>query len=228
MIRHFSLCSVLTLLAFLACGHAAAQNQSMDCTTTPQTRVTLAEGDQNSPRHLQVTRELLPGAHIDLDVCNADLIVKGGLNELLRLTVDLGSNTPAFLPGDYLQVLDTVSQTAAIKLHLPKSPRAKVVITVPASVRNLRLNLVRGDLSFETDRIHGDRKVNVVSGHLEVLANADAYSSFHSSVLMGSFHDHRKGGENAYGMVSKDLPGTGRGTLDVNVVKGSIDLRAWD
>jgi hypothetical protein len=168
------ICSVL--LAFLGCGRVAAQNQTMDCTTTPQTHVTLAEGDQNSPRHLQVTRKLLPGAHIDLDVCNADLIVKGGVNELLGLTVDLGSNGTSFLLGDYLQQLDTASQTAAVKLHLPKSPRAKVIITVPPSVPTLRLNLVRGNLSFETDRIPGDRKVNVVSGHLEVLANADAYS----------------------------------------------------
>lgn len=87
---------------------------------------------------------------------------------------------------------------------------------------------MRGDLSFETDRIAGERKINVVSGHVEILGNADSYKILRVSVLLGSYHDRRQSNESAYGMVSKSSTGTGAGSIDVNVVKGSLDLRAWD
>jgi hypothetical protein len=46
---------------------------------------------------------------------------------------------------------------------------AKAVIVVPARTPELQVNLVRGDLSFETDRIAGEHRINVVSGHVDVL-----------------------------------------------------------
>lgn len=66
------------------------------------------------------------------------------------------------------------------------------------------------------------------SGRIEMLANTDAYSTLNLNVLMGSFHDYRPGGEQARGMVSKSLPGVGKGSIDLNVVRGSVDVRAWD
>ena len=200
----------------------------MDCTAVPGTHVKLVQGDENSAQHLQVSRKLQIGASVDLEVCDADLVIKGGKDELLRVAVDIENDGPASLAGDYLEVLDVSSQTAAVKLHLPKRPRAKLVITVPPAVPMLQLKLVRGDLSFETERIRGDRKLNVISGHVDILANADTYSALNTSVLMGSFHDHRNGGEHAHGMVSKSLSGTGKGSIDLNVVRGSVDVRAWD
>lgn len=201
----------------------------MDCSSAPsKIHATFGEGDENSPNHLRVTRKLSIGLPVDLEICDADLTIKGSKDEFLRITVDVGNNAPGFLPGDYLKTLDVGSQSATVKLHLPKRPRSRVIIEVPSAVPSLKLNLVRGNLSFETERIRGDRKINVVFGHVEMLTNTDAYSILNMNVLMGRFHDHRPGGEQALGMVSKSFAGVGRGSIDLNVVRGSVDVRAWD
>ncbi len=207
---------------------AVAQSQSADCTQAPTHHVQLAEGDQNSNTHLQVVRKVDAAAAVDLEVCDAELTIKAGKDDQLRVTVDFDSGAPKLLAGDYLQTLDVTPTAVNVKLHLPKQPRAKVVVVVPPSIPRLQLNLVHGDLSFETDRIAGERRINVVSGHVDVLANPDSYEAFHASVLLGSFHDRRKGDEQAHGIVSKSLTGTGKGSIDVNVVRGSLDVRAWD
>ena len=102
------------------------------------------------------------------------------------------------------------------------------MVVISATTPKLDVNLVGGDLSFETDRIAGERKINVVSGHVDLLGNADSYTTLHGSVLMGSFHDHRQGRDDEHGIVSKSLSGTGKGSIEIDVVRGSIDLKAWD
>jgi hypothetical protein len=219
-------CMVAGLLLFGE--HAAAQRQSMDCTREPTTHVKLAEGDQGNASHLQLSRKVSAGTSLNLDVCDADLTVKGGKDDLLRVSVDFEAGAPKLAAGDYLQALDVTPDSVTVKLYLPKQPRAKVIIVVPANTPRTQINLVRGDLSFETDRISGERRINVVSAHVDVLGNADSYRTLHSSVLLGSYHDHRQPNESAHGMVSKSLSGTGAGSIEINVVKGSLDLRAWD
>ncbi len=200
----------------------------MDCTRVPTTHVKLAEGDQSSANHLQISRKVAAGASIDLDVCAADLTIKAGKDDLFQATVDF-ENAAARLPAsDYLQALDSTEQAVNVKLYLPKLPRAKVVVVIPPTTQKLDVNLVRGTLSFETDRIAGERKINVVSGHVDLLGNADSYGTLHASVLMGSFHDHRQGREDAHGIVSKSISGKGKGSIEINVVRGGIDLKAWD
>ena len=65
-------------------------------------------------------------------------------------------------------------------------------------------------------------------GHVDVLANEDSYRTLHASVVLVSFHDRRHAPDEAHGIISKSLSGTGEGLMDVNIVKGSLDLRAWD
>ena len=219
-------CLLAGLLLFAE--HALAQHESMDCTREPSTHLKLAEGDQSSPTHLQLSRKIATRASIDLDVCDADLTIKGGKDDLLRVSVDFENGAPKLPVGDYLQALTVTSDTANVKLYLPKQPRAKVIIVVPANTPGTQLNLVRGDLSFETDRISGERRINVVSGHVDILGNTDSYKTLHASVLLGSYHDHRQPKESAHGIISKSLSGTGAGSIEINVVKGSLDLKAWD
>jgi hypothetical protein len=209
-------------------GYAVAQHKPMDCTRVPTTHVKLAEGDQNNANHLQVSRRVTAGASIDLDVCAADLTIKAGKDDMFRVTVDFENAAPKLHASDYLQALDFTEQAVNVKLYLPKSPRAKVVVVVPVTTPKLEVNLVRGDLSFETDRIAGERKINVVSGHVDLLGNADSYATLHASVLMGSFHDHRQSLDDEHGIVSKSLSGTGKGSIEIDVVRGSVDLKAWD
>lgn len=86
---------------------------------------------------------------------------------------------------------------------------------------------MRGNLTFETNRIAGESRINVVSGNVDILANPDSYGTLHADVLLGGFHDHRSH-EDAHGMVSKSLSGTGQGSIEVSVVKGRVNLKAWD
>jgi hypothetical protein len=68
------LCYVFASL-LLNGGYALAQHKPMDCTRVPTTHVKLAEGDQSSANHLQVSRKVTARASIDLDVCSADVTI---------------------------------------------------------------------------------------------------------------------------------------------------------
>jgi hypothetical protein len=126
-------CAVAGLLLFVE--QAIAQNQSMDCTSEPTTHVKLAEGDESGPTHLQLGRKVSNGATIDPDVCDADVTVKGGKDHLLRVSVDFEKGAPKLPAADYLHALDVTPEYVRLKLYLPKQPRAKVVIVVPANRR---------------------------------------------------------------------------------------------
>jgi hypothetical protein len=62
---------------------------------------------------------------------------------------------------------------------------------------------------------------------VDVEANPDSFASMQVNTLMGSFHDRRLGKE-ARGLVSQSVEGTGKGSVNVNVVMGSVDLKPWD
>lgn len=219
------LCCLFASL-FLSAADAAAQQEGMNCVQTPTTHIRFAKGDQNTADRLGVSRKVAAGASIDVDVCAADLTVRGGKDDLLHVDVAIDKPTAKGTAGDYLQALDITPQVN-VRLELPRPLRAKVVIVVPASTPKLHVNLVRGQLSFETDKIGGERSINLVSGHVDKLANPDSYSTLHASVLMGRYHDYPRR-QNAHGLVSKSLSGKGNGSIDINVVRGSVDLKAWD
>ena len=224
--KAFLLCCLFG--GFLLCsGYSTAQSHPMDCTKSPKNHVHLLEGGQITAKHLEVIRTVEGEVPVDLQVCDADLTIREGKDNRLRIAVDFenGAPNPA---GEYLQTLEVTREAVHVELYLPKQPRAKVTVIVPATIANLQLNLVRGNLSFQTDRITGQRTKKIVSGHVDQLSNPDTYGTLRASVLIGSFHDHRKGGGEGHGMVSKSLSGTGKGSVEVNVVRGSLDVRAWD
>jgi len=213
----------------LLAGRALAESRSMSCDSKlPATHAQLAEGDQNTANHLELSRKIASGASVDLDVCAADLTITASGSDILRVTVDIGNPAQKLTAADYLQAFDVSPQGLTLQLHLPKDVRAKVVVALPAAIAKLDIDLVSGNLSFQTDRIGGKREINVVRGHVELVGNADSYASLHVDVVMGSFHDHRKGGEDHHFMVSQSLSGTGKGSIEINVVAGRVDIKAWD
>jgi len=223
-VLHYLIASCLLLGTY-----AFADSDSMNCNEKPPAiHATLAPADQNSAGHLQLSRKIAAGASISLNVCDADLTIKGSNGDQLQVTVDLGNPVAKLNAGDYLQVLEVTPQGARLKLDLPKRVRAKVLIVMPAATDDMEVNLVRGDLTLEADRIAGERNINVVRGHMDFLGNPDSYEGLHVNVVMGSMHDHRKGGEDHHFMVSQSYGGTGKGSVDINVVMGSVDLKAWD
>jgi|SRR5579863_2258075 len=212
----------------LLAGHAFAESQSMDCDDDlPKKHVELAAGDQNSGNHLQLSRKIATAAAIDIDVCSADLAVIGSKSDVLQITLDIANPAPKMTAVDYVWKLDVNSGEVKLQLRLPKHAQAKVLVAVPVGTPNLKVNLVRGDLTFETDRISGDRDINVVHGHVDIEANPDSFASMHVNTVMGSFHDHRLN-KAAHGLVSQSVEGTGKGSVNVNVVMGSVDLKPWD
>ncbi len=211
----------LWAVAALLCGHAAAQQAGSDCSTSPPTHVQLAPGDPNTAKHLDVARAIAAGAAIELNICGAQLIIKGAEGDQFRITADSDTAAPHQL-GDYLEALDITPSAVHVRLNLPKQPPATVTIVIPAKTPKLELNLVHGDLRFDTDRIAGDREINVVAGHVILFANPDTYHTLESSIVMGSYHDRRPPNlQSAHGLVSKSLSGTGVGAVKVNVVRGS-------
>jgi hypothetical protein len=213
----------------LLAGRALAESRSMSCDSKlPATHAQLAEGDQNTANHLELSCKIASGASVDLDVCAADLTITASGSDILRVTVDIGNPAQKLTAADYLQAFDVSPQGVTLQLHLPKDVRAKVVVALPAAIAKLDIDLVSGNLSFQTDRIGGKREINVVRGHVELVGNADSYASLHVDVVMGSFHDHRKGGEDHHFMVSQSLSGTGKGSIEINVVAGRVDIKAWD
>ena len=203
-----------------------SDDHSMNCTgEVPATHAQLAEGDQSTANHLELNRKVGTQASVDLDVCAADLSIVGGSGDNFRLTVDTADGST---PGNYLHTLDVTTHDVTLRLALPKHSGAKVVVTLPAAVSELRVNLVRGELHFETNRIGGDRSINVVSGNVELLANPDAYESLDVNVVMGHFINHSANQHGRGVLVSKSLSGTGKGSIDINVVKGGVDLKGSD
>jgi hypothetical protein len=200
----------------------------MNCRDSLATHAELAKDDQNSANRLELSRKIGPEVAMILDICDADVTIKGGNGDQLRVSVDIADPAPKMTAADYLQDLEITPQTATVKLHLPARIRAKVLIVVPSATPKLELNLVSGELAFETDRISGERKINVVDGHIELLANADSYGTLEVNVVMGSFHDRHSGESGGPALVSRSLTGTGKGVLEVNLVKGNVELKSWD
>lgn len=210
-------------------GRVFADDQNMNCDgSVPSTHAQLAAGDQNTASHLQLSRKMDSGAAVTLDVCAAELTVRGGRGDELLVTVDIDSPAAQHTAGDFLQSLQISATRAEVKLHLPKSLRARVEVVLPQATAQLDVNLVRGGLTFEGDHIGGAREINVVDGHVEFEGDAGTYGNLELNVVMGSFHDHREHKDGSGVLLSRSFPGTGKGSVEINVVKGSVDLRALE
>ena len=213
------------LAGFLSSGYALADSHSMSCDgKVPSAHAQLAEGDQNTATHLQVSRQIGSAAEVDINVCSADLTITGSNSSALTVTVDIGSPLAKSMAADYLETLDVTPEEVKLQLHLPRSVHAKVTVEVPTTITNLETNLARGDLLLAGDRTNGEREFNIGYGHVNFEGNKDSYESLEVNVGMGSLHDHRRGGEDHHLIVSKSYDGTGKGSVEINVGMGSVDL----
>jgi len=212
-------------VCLLLSGYALAGSHSMSCDgRVPEKHAQLAEGDQSTATHLQASRQIAGTASVNIDVCSADLTITGSDNAAFRVTVDIGNPAAKFTAVDYLETLDVTPEEVRLQLHLPRSVHAKVTIEVPTAVKDLETNLARGNLLLVGDRINGQREFNVGYGHVNFEGNKDAYESMEVNVGLGSLHDHRKDGEDHHLIVAKSFDGTGKGSVEINVGMGSVDL----
>jgi len=190
----------------------------------PSAHAQLAEGDQNTATHLHVSRQIAGAAEVNIDVCSADLTITGSNSAAFAVTVDIGSPVAKSMAADYLETLDVTPEEVKLQLHLPRSVHAKVTVEVPTTITDLQTNLARGNLLLVGDRINGEREFNIGFGHVNFEGNKDAYESMEVNVGLGSLHDHRNDGEDHHFIVSKSFGGTGKGSVEINVGMGSVDL----
>lgn len=218
---HFHLLAVLLLLS----GAAFAGTDSMSCNLTlPSSHVELAEGDQNTASHLQLSRAIAADAEIALDECSGDLSLIASKNGQFNVTVDLGEPASQHMAGDYLELLDISPHKVVVHLHLPKSVRAKVVVEIPVTIQDVEVNLAHGDLKLMADQVRGTRQINVGYGQVRVQGNDETYESMEINVGLGSLHDHRKGGEDHHFIVAHSFAGSGKGRIEINVGMGHVDV----
>lgn len=185
---------VLTAFLLLA-GAVFAKADSMSCNLSlPSKHVELAEGDQNTASHLQLSRPLAAGAEVDVDQCSGDLSLTASKNGQFNLIVDLGQPASRHLAGDYIELLDISPQKAVVHLHLPKSVQARVTVEIPVTAPDVEVNLARGEFRLAANEVGGKRQINVGYGHVRVQGNDDTYESMEINVGLGSLHDHRQGG----------------------------------
>jgi hypothetical protein len=204
----------------------AEEHDSMSCPgSLPATHAALAGSDQSDVSHLQISRKVEAGAEFDLDVCAAAVTVTGSADNMLRVTVDIGNPSQQHTAADYLQTLDVMPHDVKLRLHLFHHLRARVTIEIPTAPPALTLNLGRGDLTLVADRIGAKREaINVGYGHIEFQGNADSYEGLQVNVGLGSLHDNRKDGESHHFIVTRSFEGTGKGSIEMNVGMGRIDL----
>jgi len=222
------------LCAFLLCGGwVVAETTLMGCERPSMGHVELAKWDQSDGRHLDVIREVGVGAAIAVDICYADVTVRAGKDNLLKMVVDFDNGVPKMAPVGYLQEMNVQSQAVSIKLPLPERPRAKVILVIPATTSSLQLKLGRGDLKFDADGTAGERKIKLLSGHIDILASPDSYLTLQAHVSKAKLYDRQSAGEKAHKkkahkLTSKLITGTGQGSIEIEVVRGRVDLWAAD
>jgi hypothetical protein len=218
--------AISLLAGILSLGVAAfADTDSMNCNSKlPASHVELAQGDQNTASHLQLSRPVAAGAQIELNVCNGDLTLAASKSGALQVTVDIGESSGQHMAGDYLEILDVNPHKIRVGLHLPRSAEARITVEIPVVVTDMQVNLARGSLSLAANQIGGQRMINVGYGHVRMEGNEDTYESLQVNVGMGSLNDHRKGGDSHHFIVAHSFSGTGKGSIEINVGMGHVDL----
>jgi hypothetical protein len=237
-----SLCYALIFAATLT-AHAAqstqksqpdsnSQSDSMDCTDSDKPITThdytAAPTDIVHPHHLELTRPFDASAKLKLHICRADLRVniQPDANQI-KLTVLLNSDSNIHTIAESIKTIRIEPDKGVIQLNFPKAAHATVTVTLPMGLNSdNEINLGYGDLNFNAAGSAGHREINVGMGHMQLLLDKDkSYSKLEVNVGLGTLHDHRPGGSDGHFTVTKEYPGTGAGSLEINVGMGSLDIR---
>jgi hypothetical protein len=239
-----SLCYTLALIfAASLTAHAAGLNpnsqpdsksqpESMDCgdNDKPVTThdYTSAPGDILQSHRLELTRPFDSSAKLKLHVCRANLRINIEPNaKQIKLTIVLNSESTSYTIANYIQTIRVQPDKGVIQLKFPKAAEASVTVTMPMGQNSdNEINLGYGDLDFKAAGSAGHREFNVGMGHMNLLLDKNkSYAKMAVNIGLGTLHDHRPGGSDGHVNVTKVYPGTGAGSLEINVGMGSLDIR---
>jgi hypothetical protein len=209
-----------------------SQSESMDCTDSDKPITThdyaAAPADIVQPHHLELTRPFNANGNLKLHICRADLRVniQPDSNQI-KLTVLLNAESSTHNIADSIHTIRIQPDKGVINLNFPKAAHATVTVTLPMGLNSdNEINLGYGDLNFNAAGSAGHREFNVGMGHMQLLLDKDkSYSKLEVNVGLGTLHDHRPGGSDGHFTVTKVYPGTGAGSLEINVGMGSLDIR---
>lgn len=208
------------------------QSESMDCGESDKAITThdytAAPTDIVQPHRLELTRPFDASAKLKLHVCRANLRINIEPDaKQIKLTIVLNSESGSYAVANYLQTIRVQPDKGVIQLKFPKAAQASVTVTMPMGQNSdNEINLGYGDLDFNAAGSAGHREFNVGMGHMQLLLDKDkSYSNLKVNVGLGTLHDHRPGGSDGHFTVTKVYPGTGAGSLEINVGMGSLDIR---
>lgn len=223
-----TVCLLLTALALSSAGAMPAHAETNECsgahgpsTYKPQ------PGDVVDKTDLALSRAFAGRGHLELNLCAGELRVlraPGSARLELQVTLDSAGPTPI---TDYMQTVDVENDKAVLDLRTPKRVHAVVTLRLPSTDDlHSEINVGAGKVFLHADGIAGERELNLGYGHATVyLAGDHNYSRLEANVGMGSFHDHRPGGGSSHFVISRDMEGKGKGSLEINVGAGSLDLQ---
>jgi hypothetical protein len=189
---------------------------------------TAAPADILQPHHLELTRPFAASAKLKLHICRADLRVNiQPDSSQIKLTVLLNSESGSYNLANYIKTIRIQPDKGVIQLNFPKEAHATVTVTLPMGLNSdNEINVGYGDLNFNAAGSAGHREFNVGMGHMQLLLDKDkSYSKLQVNVGLGTLHDHRPGGSDGHFTVTKEYPGTGAGSLEINIGMGSLDIR---
>jgi hypothetical protein len=209
-----------------------SQSESMDCGEFDKPITThdyiATPADILQPHHLELTRPFNANGKLKLHLCRADLRVNiQPDSSQIKLTVLLNPESGSYKLADSIKTIRVQPDKGVINLNFPKAAHATVTVTMPMGLNSdNEINLGYGDLNFNATGSAGHREFNVGMGHMQLLLDKDkSYSTLKVNVGLGTLHDHRPGGADGHFTVTKVYPGTGAGSLEINVGMGSLDIR---
>lgn len=215
---------MLAIVILAVCAGASAEINN--CGEPPdESHYVPQAADHEDAQHLAVERIFDGHGRLEFNMCSGELRIERGRGGHLKLRIETGS-APSLKMRAFVKTLDVAGDHVTISLQFPHKSHPVVVLELPSSASLYsEINLGAGQFYLDADGVKGNRQVNVGAGaaHLSVVGDRD-YADFTANVGMGSFHDHRPGGQSSHFIVSRSYEGKGEGRLEVNVGAGSIEV----
>ena len=217
------LCAAVLLPSLTAL--ARAENKCGD--NTPSTYAPAA-GDSANSTQLKAARKLASTVTaLEVNVCAGELVVQRSPTGD-RLEVRVSSPGADRSLQEYLHDFSANGSKARLDLRVPSNYHASVTLIVPAAALvSSQVNLGAGSLTLDASALGGgDRQVNVGAGNATVALHGDRnYAQLKVNIGMGHFEDERKGGSSASLVIAREMDGTGKGEMEINVGAGRVLLK---
>ena len=222
--------AILTLVLLAAPTLLHAENNNCNADTPLPTIHDFhpLPSDTIQPTHLELTRPFTGTGHLELSLCRADLHLRTRADlDHLRLLIDLHPSHNTHPLTDYIRRIDIQPGTATLTLPFPEDAHATVTVELPLHAgSSADISVGKGNLDLNTVTSAGDREINLGMGNLTLTTGGDhSYSSLEINIGMGTLHDSRPNGHNAHFVIARTDPGTGQGSLSLNVGMGTVDIR---